>query len=315
MAQHKHHHIDPNSGDAKVFGAIVVNVLLTVVQIVGGIIAGSLALIADAIHNLSDALALVIAFVARKIAKRPADANMTYGYGRAEIVAALVNYTTLIIVGGYLVYEAISRLFNPTGVDGWLVVVIAAVALIVDLITAWLTYALSKRSMNIRAAFLHNVADALGSVAVIFAGTLILLYDWRLVDPLVTLLIAGYILWQSFVEIGPVIRILMLGSPPEVDTAAVLVAIDAVDGVAGVHHLHVWQMQEHEIAVEAHLVIADGHWANADAVKARTKTMLQTDFSIVHSTLEMECSAHACVAPDSIGHASEARNDGDSHEH
>ena len=132
---------------------------------------------------------------------------MTFGYARAEVVAALVNYTTLIVIGLYLAAEAVGRFFAPEPVDGWIVVWIAGAALVIDLVTALLTYSLSKSSVNIRAAFLHNVADALGSVAVIFAGTLILLYDWRLIDPAVTLMIAGYILWQSFAEIGGVIRI------------------------------------------------------------------------------------------------------------
>ncbi|MBW8637103.1 cation diffusion facilitator family transporter [Hoeflea sp. WL0058] len=299
---HHHHHVDPEDGDARVFWAIAVNMGLTVAQVVGGVLSGSLALIADAMHNLSDAIALVIAFLARKIARRPANSDMTYGYGRAEIVAALVNYTTLIIIGFYLTFEAIQRLFEPADVDGWLVVIIAAVALVVDLITALLTFSLSRESINIRAAFLHNVADALGSIAVIIAGTAIILYDWRLVDPLVTLLIAGYILWQSFSEIGDVIRILMLGRPSDIQTASVLEAIRKVNGVTGVHHLHFWQMQEHENALEAHLVIEAGLWDHADAIKQSVKEALMERFGIRHSTLELECSRHACPNPSIIGH-------------
>ena len=302
MVVHQHTHVDQNSGDARVFWAIVVNILLTFAQIIGGIISGSLALIADAIHNLSDALALVVALVARKIARRPANKQMTYGYGRAEVVAALINYTTLIIIGLYLTYEAILRFFNPTGIDGWIVVIIAGIALVVDLITTLLTYSLSKKSMNIRAAFLHNVADALSSVAVIIAGALILLYDWRLVDPLVTLLIAGYILWQSFFEIGAVIRILMLGSPPDIDIAKVLERIRMVAGITDVHHIHLWQMQEKENALDAHITIVQDNWANAEAIKEIVKSMLRDDFSIFHTTLEIECSTHACNDAVTIGH-------------
>lgn len=299
---HHHHHVDPESGDAKVLLAVGVNLALTVVQIIGGIWAGSLALVADAIHNLSDAVSLGIAFAARKIARRPADAGMTFGYGRAEIVAALVNYTTLIVIGVYLVYEAILRLINPADVDGWLVVIIAAVALVVDLVTAMLTFALSKNSMNIRAAFLHNVADALGSVAVIVAGTLIIWYDWRLVDPLITLLIAGYILWISFAEIGPVIRILMLGSPQDVDINKVMVDINAISGVDSLHHLHLWQMQEHAVALEAHIVIAPDDWPNADSIKAAVKALLKSDHAIDHVTLELESSDNMCDHIHAIGH-------------
>lgn len=280
----------------------MINLMLTIVQIIGGVLSGSLALIADAIHNLSDALSLILAFVARKIAQRPADDTMTFGYGRAEIVAALINYTTLILLGLYLTYEAVLRLFDATGVDGWLVVIIAIFALGVDAATALLTYALSKESMNIRAAFLHNVADALGSVAVIIAGTVIILYDWRLIDPLITLLIAGYILWQSVTEIGGAVRILMLGSPPDLDTQAVLSVMHAVPGVEDVHHVHLWQMQEHETALDAHIVIEDGVWSEADRVKTAVKAALRDGFGLSHVTLELECHIHACTDSQEIGH-------------
>ncbi|MCI5073454.1 cation diffusion facilitator family transporter [Oricola sp.] len=300
---HHHHHVDPDAGDARVAMAVLVNLLLTVAQVIGGIFSGSLALIADALHNFSDAISLIIAFAARKIARRPSDASMTFGYGRVEIVAALVNYTTLIVIGFYLIYEAVMRFIEPQGVDGWIVVIIAAIALVIDVITAGLTFALSKESVNIRAAFLHNVADALGSVAVIIAGSLILLYDWRLIDPLVTLLIAGYILWQAWAEIGGVIRILMLGSPPGLQTDTVIARMEAIDGVADIHLAHLWQMNEHDNALDAHLVIDRGAWDHADAIKARVKKVLSEEFGIGQSTLEMECSLHACNGAARIGSA------------
>ena len=301
MGHGHHHHVDLEAGDRRVFAAIAVNMGLTVAQIVGGIVSGSLALIADALHNFSDAISLIIAFGARKIARRPRDAEMTFGYGRVEVVAALINYTTLIVIGLYLLYEAAMRFADPQPVEGWLIVIIAGIALIVDAVTAALTYAMSKSSVNIRAAFLHNVADALGSVAVIVAGTLILLYDWRLIDPLVTVLIAGYILWQSFREIGPVIRILMLGSPPEIETDAVLDTVRGIDGVMGIHHAHFWQMDEHRAALDAHVVIAEGRWSDADAVKERIKAALADRFDIEHTTLELECARHACDDPSEFG--------------
>ena len=299
---HHHHHIDPNAGDGRLVWAVAVNLGLTVAQIVGGILSGSLALIADALHNLSDAVALVIAFVARRIARKGATATMTFGYGRAEVVAALINYTTLILLGLYLCYEAVLRLIDPQGVDGWLVVIIAGIALVVDLVTAALTWAMARDSVNIRAAFLHNVADALGSVAVIVAGTLIILYDWRLVDPLVTFGIAGYILWMSVSEIGGVIRILMLGSPADLETDRVLDELRAIDGVQDIHHAHLWQMQEHEAAIEAHVVVSEGRWNEADAIKARLKTALK-QAGIGHAMLELECARHACTDVPRIGHA------------
>jgi cobalt-zinc-cadmium efflux system protein len=298
---HHHHHMDPSAGDSRVAWAVVVNMALTVAQIIGGIVSGSLAMIADAIHNFSDAISLIIAFFARKIARRPADEAMTFGYGRAEVVAALINYTTLIVIGLYLIYEAIMRFIEPSGVDGWLVVIIAGVALAVDVVTALLTWSLSKESVNIRAAFVHNVADALGSVAVIFAGTLIILYDWQIIDPIVTLAIAGYILWMSFGEIGNVIRILMLGAPAEPSAAQVIESIETIGGVTSVHHLHLWQMQEHEAALDAHLVIDAGRWSDADAIKQAVKARLKQEFGVGHTTLELECAKHACVGAKVIG--------------
>lgn len=299
-----HQHIDPKAGNTRIVWAVLINIMLTVVQIVGGILSGSLALIADAIHNLSDALSLGLALFARIIARRPANDIMTFGYGRAEIVAALINYTTLILLGLFLTYEAVLRLFAPTDVDGWSVVIIAAFALGVDTLTAFLTYALSKSSMNIRAAFLHNVADALGSVAVIVAGTVIILYDWRLIDPLITLLIAGYILWQSITEIGGSVRILMLGSPPDMDTQAVLAAMRGVSGVGDVHHLHLWQMQEHQSALNAHIVIKEGRWNEADRVKEAVKIALRDRFGLSHITLDLERHGFECEDLQVVGHTS-----------
>lgn len=301
MGHGHHHHVDPEAGDRRVIVAIAVNMCLTVAQIVGGILSGSLALIADALHNFSDAISLIIAFGARKIARRPRDADMTFGYGMVEVVAALINYTTLIMIGLYLLYEATMRFADPQDVEGWLVVIIAGIALVVDTATVALTYAMSKSSVNIRAAFLHNVADALGSVAVIVAGSLILLYDWRLIDPIVTAMIAGYILWQSFREIGPVIRILILGSPPEIETEAVLASVRSIDGVTGIHHAHFWQMDEHRAALDAHVIIAEGRWSDADAIKDRIKAALSDRFDIEHTTLELECARHACDDPSEFG--------------
>lgn len=297
-----HHHEDRGAGDWRVGLAIVVNLGLTLVQVIGGVFAGSLALVADALHNFSDAISLIIAFAARKIARRASDQSMTFGYGRVEVVAALINYTTLIVLGVYLIYEAVMRFVEPQSVDGWLVVVIAGAALLVDAATAVLTYTMSKTSVNIRAAFLHNLADALGSIAVIVAGTLIILYDWRLIDPLVTLLIAAYILWMSFSEIRGVIRILMLGSPPEIETEKVIDAVRAVEGIANVHHAHFWQMEEHENAFDAHLVIAEGAWSRADAIKEDARSVLRGLFGISHATLEIECMVHACRDAHVIGH-------------
>lgn len=311
-AHHGHHHHHAEAGDRRVFWAILVNLVLTLAQIVGGVLAGSLSLIADALHNFSDAISLIIAFVARRIARRPADDTMTFGYVRAEVIAALINYTTLIIVGLYLIYEAALRFYEPEPVAGWMIVIIAAIALVIDLVTAALTYTLSKESMNIRAAFLHNVADALGSIAVIVAGTIIILWGWTVVDPIVTILIAGYILWMAFSEIGGTIRLLMLGTPAGVDIRELVAAMEAVDGVESVHHLHLWQIDENDTALEAHVVTAQQ--AGQEAAKRALKALLRQRFGIGHATLEFECGPDCCCDADAavIGHRTA---NGHGHEH
>lgn len=285
---HGHMHLDPASGDRRVRLAIWANGLLTVAQIAGGLLSGSLALIADAMHNFSDMAALAIAYGARRLARRPADAAMTFGYGRIEIVAALINYTTLILVGLFLIYEGAMRLLDPPEVAGWTVVIVAGIALAVDALTAALTWSMQKHSVNIRALFLHNLSDALASVAVMAGGALILLYDWRLVDPLVTIGIAVYILYLAATEIGGPVRTLMLGSPDHIDNGEVIAVLCAVDGVADVHHVHFWQMQEHEAALDCHVVLTEAGWTAQETVKATIKRMLDQRFGIGHSTLEFE---------------------------
>lgn len=285
---HHHHHDTASMGDGRLAWAVAVNVLLTVAQVVGGMLSGSLALVADAVHNLSDAAALGIALFARRVARRGADATMTYGYRRAEIIAALINLTTLIVIGVYLVYEAVFRLFAPEPVAGWIVVAVAGIALAVDLVTAALTYAGAKSSMNIRAAFLHNVADALGSVAVIVAGALVIWFGWNWVDPAATLLIAGYILWHGLVEIRACIRILMGGVPADLDLDVLSAAVTAVDGVVGTHHLHVWQLDEHDRYFEAHVVIERADADRMEDIKRIAKAMLRNRFRLTHTTLEFE---------------------------
>ncbi len=283
---HNHHHDLDAMGDRKLGWAIAINMLLTLAQIIGGIISGSLALIADALHNFSDAASLLIAWVARKIGRQPADHFKTFGYKRAEVIAALVNLITLVIVGLYLIYEAIWRVFEPQIIEGWMVVIVASIALLIDVVTALLTYRMSKNSMNIRAAFLHNVSDALASLGVMIAGTLIILYDWYWTDTALTLLIAAYVLYQAASMLPKTIHILMQGTPDTISIEEVVRVMESVGGVKNVHHLHLWQLDEHSNALEAHVVIED--FNHIDAIKKALKEILRTQFNLTHSTLEFE---------------------------
>ncbi len=284
---HGHSHGDPSEiGEKRLWWAVAANILLTLAQIIGGIVSGSLSLIADALHNFSDAASLLIALVAIRIGRKPPDQFKTFGYKRAETIAALINLTTLIIIGLYLCYEAIMRFITPEPIAGWTIVIVAAIALVVDIFTALLTYSQSKTSMNIKAAFLHNLTDALASVGVIIAGTLILLYGWIWTDAAMTLMISGYVLYQGFTAIPKVIHLLMEGTPEGLDIKNVVAAMENEKGVINVHHVHAWQLDEHRNALEAHVVLRED--IDMDALKSRLKKLLQDQFEIEHSTLEFE---------------------------
>jgi cobalt-zinc-cadmium efflux system protein len=273
-------------GDRYLLVAIIINALLTIAQVLGGIFSGSLSLIADALHNFSDASALLIAWVARKIGRQPADAFKTFGYKRAEVVAALINLILLVVIGLYLIYEGIWRFFSPQFIEGWTVVVVASVALLVDVGTAVLTYRMSKNSLNMRAAFLHNVSDALASVGVIIAGSLILLYDWYWIDAVMTLVIASYVFYQAAGMLPLTIHILMQGTPVHLTIDEVIDFMENAEGVCNVHHVHIWQLDEHQSALEAHVVIKD--YGQIETVKKNLKKVLDQHFAISHSTLEFE---------------------------
>lgn len=289
---HHHHHAAPASETA-VLWAVVINVALTFAQVAGGLVAGSVALIADGVHNFSDAAALVLAFGARRLARRGASAAMSFGWERAEVIAALVNYTALILVALWLMAEAMGRLFDPPQVQGGIVIWLATLALVIDLGTAALTWRLSKESVNIRAAFLHNLADAGASVAVIVGGVVIVLWGASWVDPVLTIGISAFILWHVVQDLGSVLRILMLGAPEEADYDDLLAHLHDIDGVDEVHHVHLWRIDEKRSAFEAHLVLAEG--TDFAATIAAAKAMLAEHFDLTHVTLEPETRAQGCA--------------------
>lgn len=293
---HDHSHCGHAHTHGKsLFWAILINVLLTVVQVIGGVLSGSISLIADALHNFSDAGALVVAYFAQKISGRPATDEMTFGFGRAEILGALINSVALILVGLYLLVEAWERFLSPRPIDGWIVVWVASVALIVDLFTAWLTYQGSKDSINMRAAFLHNVTDAMASVVVIVSGVLILVFEgvyW--VDFVATALISVYIVWHSWGLIKTCVKTLMQAVPEDLDVSSVVKALLSIEGVNDIHHMHLWSIHEKTRSFEAHVCVDTNSLTDAELIKAKMKKMLKEDFKINHSTLEFEHQSADC---------------------
>lgn len=274
--------------DRRLVFSLGLNLLLTGVEVVAGLMAGSLALLADALHNLSDCGTFVIALVARRVGHRPSDHRRTFGYRRAEIIGALINLTILTVTSLYLIYEAIVRLFQQHPIDGQIVVFAAAVAFVVNVSTAALLHAISRRNMNVRAAYLHNLGDSLSSLGVIAAGLVILWFHVVWIDSVITLVVSGYILWQGFPDLKRAIHILMEGAPADVDAEALVAELQAIEGVVEIHHLHLWELDEHERALEAHVVVETPDHRRWAEIKCEIKSRLESRFDIHHSTLELE---------------------------
>lgn len=280
MSLHNHDH----AVEQKLSFAVVINVFLTVVQVIGGVMSGSLSLVADALHNLSDAGAIVIAVVARRIGNKDANETMTYGYKRAEILAVVINSMSLIAIGLYLIYEAFQKYFNPAPIDGWIVFWIAGVALVIDIATAMLTYSAgAKDSINIRAAFIHNVSDALASVAVIIAGIMIILYQLYIVDVIVTILISIYVIYHGLVLLKKCVSILMQAVPEGIHVNELKLALENIDGVKEVEHIHVWQLDDKKIFFDGHFSLTG---EDRVVTKQKIRLALQQQFDISHCTIE-----------------------------
>lgn len=279
---HIHSHHDTSGW--KLSFAIFINVLLTIGQIIGGVLSGSLSLIADALHNLSDAGAILVAVIARSIGKKSANKNMTYGYKRAEIIGVIINSTTLILVGIYLIYVAINKYFNPTPIDGWIVFWVAGIALVIDIATALLTYMAGARdNMNIRAAFIHNVSDALASVVVIIAGVMIILYELYIVDVIATIGISLYVIYHGMVLLKKSILIIMQAVPEGISIDNIKSSLATINGVDNVEHIHIWQLDDKKIFFEGHVLLDN---EQSELVKEEIRFALKDKFNITHSTIE-----------------------------
>ena len=286
--QHAHGEQTPQGGSWRLVAALLLNVAIVAAQIVGGLLSGSLSLLADAAHNGSDAVSLGISYRARKIAGRKADRRRTFGYNRAELIGAMINLTTLFVIAFYLIYEAIRRFVSPSEVEGTTILIVSAIAFVEDALSVWLLAREMKGSLNIRAAFIHLFADTLSTIGVMAGGLLIYFYGVYWVDPAVTAAIAVYILVHSYVEIRKTIRILMESAPEGFDFDRMVREVEELDGVSDIHHVHVWQLDEHRTALEAHLTVRPRDLEAIAAVKRRVKAKLRDDFDVEHTTLEIE---------------------------
>ena len=254
-----------------------------IVEAVGGWLAGSLALLSDAGHMATDAAALGLALFAQWVARRPPSPRASYGYARAEVLAAFVNALALLLLVGFIVIEAITRIAQPAPVAGGMVLAIAAVGLAINLGTAWML-SHAAHSSGVHSALLHVISDALGSVAAIVAGAVIVTTGWTPIDPLLSLLTAVLILRSTWRLLANTTAVLMEGVPAHLDYQAIGTALSQIPGVSGVHDLHVWHMSTWHAALSAHVAIDDGtQWLR---VLADARAMLAARFRIDHVTLQ-----------------------------
>ncbi len=283
-AGHSHHHHGSDYGRAFAIG-IALNLGFVVVEAIYGFIAGSMALIADAGHNLSDVLGLVVAWAGAKMALRSPSRRFTYGLKKASILAALINALLLLVAIGAIAAEAVRRLFNPSLPDGATVMAVAAVGIVINGATALLFARGSAHDINIRGAFLHMTADAAVSAAVVVAGFLILTTGQQWIDPVMSLAIAAVIFWTSISLLKESVWMTLAGVPAGIELDEVEYELSALAGVVAVHDLHVWPLSTTENALTAHLVAPA---AEADQLLATARELLRDRFHIAHSTIQVE---------------------------
>ncbi|MBE6458300.1 MAG: cation transporter [Alphaproteobacteria bacterium] len=284
-----HHHGEISEKNVRyLFVSFLINMILSIAEIIGGIVAGSISLIGDALHNTSDAFSILIAVIAFKIGRKKADNKYTYGFKRAEVVGGFVNLILLFISGIYLLIEGIGRIIAPQPIEGSIIILISVLALLIDAATAKLSYHGSKHNSNMRMVFLHNLADALGSVGVIVSGIFVIQFDIYWIDGIVALIIASYMIYQSIVAFPKIVNILMNAAPDHIDTQKIINALENLDGVESAHHIHIWCVNENDVALECHLEANDLELAH------KASKLLHDEFGIEHSNIQIENCKHCC---------------------
>lgn len=269
--------------------ALVLNVVITVAQIIGGIISGSLALLSDALHNFSDVSALAISYIAQKISSKRATRFGTFGYKRAEIIAALFNSSVLVGIGLYLIYESVIRFYNPQPIVSSLVMALGALGVVVNGGSIWLLEAEAEGSMNIRAAYLHLLGDTLTSVAVVAGGAAIHLWQIYWVDPLISILIALYLIFASVSLIRESTAILMEFAPKGVDIGEIAEEVSKIPDIENIHRIHLWRLGDREIFLQAHLDFSRNLTLKETTRRIEeVEKMLKERFGITHVVLQPE---------------------------
>lgn len=289
---HNHSHTNGeifSSTKGRLIFTILLNLVITIAEIIGGLISGSLSLISDALHNFSDSISIVISYIALKLKLKSNSLKHTFGLKRAEILAAVINSSALIVICVYLFYEAVERFLNPEIIDAKVMSIVALIGLIANLIAAVLLRRDSKKSLNIRSAYMHLISDTVSSVAVILGG--IVIYFWNIywVDTALTILIGLYIIRESYFILQEAIHVLMEGAPLNISIEEIQIEVEKFSEVQNIHHIHMWMVGENDIHLEAHVNVNDMTVSQCDVLRKNIEKSLQSKFGINHITLQFEC--------------------------
>lgn len=286
---HGHNHSHNDLKGRNLLLSIFLNILITIAQVIGGIISGSLSLLSDALHNFSDVLSLVVSYVADLYGKKEASTKRTFGYKRAEIIAAFVNAVSLLIVAVYLVYEAIIRFLHPKPIESSIVIWLALLGIVANGFSVLLLRKDAKENMNMRSAYLHLFTDMTASVAVLIGGLVMKYFGWFWVDSLLTILIAIYLLIVGYDLLNRSFKVLMLFTPEDINIEKICDAISTVSEIKNTHHVHVWQLNEKEVHLEAHVELhKDITISEFDLILDQVEELLYHDFGINHVNIQPE---------------------------
>ena len=270
------------------FITIVLNIIITVSQIIGGIFSGSLALLSDAMHNLSDVLALFIAYFANRLASRPNNETKTFGFKRAEILAALFNASVLIGIAVFLIIEAFHKFYHPEAINSVWVISLGLLSIVLNAASVLLVKDDAHDNMNIKAAYLHLLTDVMTSVAVVVGGILMYYFGIFWIDPLISLVIAIYLIWASSGLVRDSTAILMQFTPKGIKINEIVKTIEAHESIQNAHHIHVWNLDDHQIHLEAHLDFKE------DLTLSKTNNVIDTLEKILHDKFDVEHATFQC---------------------
>jgi len=283
-----HHKNRPTSGKNLLIVTIL-NAVITVAEIIGGLISNSLALLSDALHNLSDTIAVFIAYVANRYSKKPSNEKQTFGYKRVQILAALLNAVVLIVISVYLFYEAYHRLLEPEPIKGLIMLIVAFIGLLANLAAVLLLRKDKKRNLNIKAAYVHLLGDTLSSLAVIIGGILIYFYSWYWVDPIITFLIGIYIIKETWSILKETIEILMQSTPRGINVKRLREDVERIPEIENIHHLHIWNLDDQSIHFECHVDLKENlDLKSAETIRTEIAKILEERHNISHVTIQFE---------------------------